>query len=435
MFLSVNLPITFIISIISVRLVAGILSVWHDLAVNKELIQNFYTSLHIMFDMETFFMDCIKTIGVMTGNSLDAVDVVLSEFSINRIKDIQGLTLPYSDALRQKFIQIKENLKNNPQSLSKLAQTKDFISTINEYTTLIAQAVNEIIERSKINKTEVAAIGFHGQTCGHLPPSLAGSSQAYTIQVGNPNLLADLTSLPVIYDFRSDDMLNGGEGAPLAPMHNAHLAASLKAQGITEFAFCNGGNTGNLSIISKTPNGENVVLGWDSGPFNHFPDMLTQKFFKQNYDRNGFYGNQGTIKPELLKILFDTAAQNPQGENYYLLPPPKSSDPAWYRLLDLQGFKPWDILRTAEYLSAYTMFHSLKYVPENITMPKQFLVFGGGWKNPLILNDFQNLMNREALVLPEHQEIFKLISQRLGKNCQVRWSDEYGISGQYMEAR
>ena len=380
-------------------------------------------------------MDSIKTIGVMTGNSLDAVDVVLSEFSGDKIKDIQGLTLPYSNALRKKIMQIKEILKSNPQSLSELAQTKEFISTINEYTTLVAKAVNEVIKRSKINKEESAAIGFHGQTCGHLPPSLAGNSQAYTIQVGNPNLLADQTSLPVIYDFRSDDMLNGGEGAPLAPMHNAHLATSLKAQGINEFAFCNGGNTGNIAIISQKQNGENVVLGWDSGPFNHFPDMLTQKFFKQNYDENGTYGNQGTIKPEILKILFEKAAQTPQGENYYLLPPPKSSDPTWYHLPDLQRFAPLDILRTAEYLSPYAMFHSLQYVPEEVTMPKHFLVFGGGWKNPLILNDFQNLMSGKAVVLPEHQEIFKLISQRLGKNCQVRWSDEYGISGQYMEAR
>lgn len=380
-------------------------------------------------------MDCIKTIGVMTGNSLDAVDVVLSEFSSYKIKDIQGLTLPYSNSLRKKFMQIKEHLKNNPQSLSKLAQTKEFISTINEYTSLVAKAVNEVIKRAKINKTEISAIGFHGQTCGHLPPSLAGPSQAYTIQVGNPNLLADLTELPVIYDFRSDDMLNGGEGAPLAPMHNAHLATSLKARGISEFAFCNGGNTGNIAIISHKGNGENVTLGWDCGPFNHFPDMLTQKFFKQNCDRNGLYGSQGTIKPKILRILFEQAAQTPQGENYYLLPPPKSSDPAWYHLPDLQEFAPLDILRTAEYLSSYAMFHSLQYVPEEVTMPKLFLVFGGGWKNPLIMADFQRLTNEEAFVLPEHQNIFKCINQKLGKNCQVRWSDEYGIDGQYMEAR
>ena len=380
-------------------------------------------------------MEKIKTLGVMTGNSLDAVDVVLSEFSSYKIEDIQGLTLPYSNALRNKFMQIKEILKNNPQSLSKLAQTEEFISTINEYTSLVAQAVNEVIEKAKIDRTEIAAIGFHGQTCGHLPPSLAGSSQAYTIQVGNPNLLADLTGLPVIYDFRSDDMLNGGEGAPLAPMHNAHLATSLKARGISEFAFCNGGNTGNIAIISDKENGENVTLGWDSGPFNHFPDMLTQKFFKQNYDKNGLYGRQGTIKPEILKILFETAAQTPQGENYYLLPPPKSSDPAWYHLPDLQGFNSADVLRTAEYLSTYAMFHSLKYVPEEVTMPKHFLVFGGGWRNPLVLQDFNNLLAEKGVVLAEHQEIFENIRRRIGKSSQVCWSDEYGINGQYMEAR
>ena len=115
--------------------------------------------------------------------------------------------------------------------------------------------------------------------------------------------------------------------------------------------------------------------------------------------------------------------------------PPKSSDPAWYHLPDLQEFAPLDVLRTAEYLSTYAMFHSLQYVPEDIKMPKHFLVFGGGWKNPLVMQDFKNLINSQSLVLPEHQNIFKHIKQRLGKNSQVCWSDEFGINGQYMEAR
>ena len=82
----------------------------------------------------------------------------------------------------------------------------------------------------RCRQREIAAIGFHGQTCDHFPPSAAGGSEPYTLQVGDPRLLADLTGIPVIYDFRSDDLMNGGEGAPLAPLHNRRIARMMQKQ-------------------------------------------------------------------------------------------------------------------------------------------------------------------------------------------------------------
>ena len=152
-------------------------------------------------------------------------------------------------------------------------EEKDFFTDIhNQYISLIAEAINEMLEEYHINKKDIDAIGFHGQTCYHLPPSVAKNVyDVNTLQIGSGQMLSDLTGIPVVFDFRSDDIMNGGEGAPLAPVHNQHLAKDLQQKGIFPVAFCNGGNTGNIAIIY-----EDKVVGWDVGPFNHFVDELVR---------------------------------------------------------------------------------------------------------------------------------------------------------------
>lgn len=89
-------------------------------------------------------------------------------------------------------------------------------SLIDDYTSAVAAAVNNALQTNGIPAASVDAIGFHGQTCAHCPPSVS-AADTYTLQVGNGQMLADLTGIPVIFDFRSDDLMNGGEGAPFAP--------------------------------------------------------------------------------------------------------------------------------------------------------------------------------------------------------------------------
>lgn len=380
-------------------------------------------------------MAIIRTIGIMTGNSLDAVDVVLTEFVSSAIRDIAAHSLDYPDELRQKLLRLRRELKSLSGSLDEYAGSRFFIETVNEYTQLVAQAVNELLAKSDISKSEIAAIGFHGQTCDHFPPSIAGNQPPYTLQVGNPNLLADETGLPVIYDFRSDDLMNGGEGAPLAPQHNAHLSDKLAAGGIFPVAFCNGGNTGNIAVITTDNQGAKTVLGWDVGPFNHLADLLMRTHFNLPFDKDGAYAAPGKIRLELLAELFNKAALNAAGENFYQVKPPKSSDPSWYHLPEISAYPLADVLRTVEYLSVYGFYHTLQYIPASLQMPKYFLVFGGGWKNPLMMQDFTSLLAGTAPVLPEHRQLFAGLQKRLGRGCEVSWSNKYGLDGTYMEAR
>lgn len=383
-------------------------------------------------------MKTIKTIGVMTGNSLDAVDVVLTEFDQETIKDICALTLDYPKSLTTDLLKLRELIKQEKSVIENVADNQFFIDTVNTYSKLVAKAVNDLVLQNNIDKNEVAAIGFHGQTCDHFPPSIAKDEPPYTLQIGNAQLLADLTGIKVIYDFRSDDIMNGGEGAPLAPIHNQHISRDLKSKGLFPVAFCNAGNTGNIAIITEDKNQKPVVMGWDVGPFNHLSDYLMRTYKNKPFDKDGEEAKKGKVNPELLEKLFYNVAINNSGNNFYLQSPPKSSDPSWYRIVDdlkdlTYGFA--DTLRTVEYLSAYTFFHSLSHVPLNLKMPSDFMVFGGGWKNPVAFSDFKNLLSGKGFILEEHQETFAIISSRFKKDCTIDWSDKYGYSGQYMEAR
>lgn len=374
-------------------------------------------------------------IGIMTGNSLDGADVVLTSFENGGMRDIAGYSLPFSETVSENLRRVRRLITEKGADMEAVARDGFFRRTVREYTELAAEAVHELMRRSGRSASDIAAIGFHGQTCDHFPPSIARGEEPYTVQVGDAALLADRTGIPVIYDFRSDDVMNGGEGAPLAPVHNRHVAEDLKARGLFPIAFCNAGNTGNIAVISERAGGP-VVLGWDTGPFNHFPDALMRRHKREACDRDGLYGALGQVTPDLLKIMFDGSAVNSGGENFFLQPPPRSSDPSWYRLPpETEEFRFENVLRTAEYLGAYAFMHALSFVPEDVEMPSTFLLFGGGWKNPLTLQDFKDLLNGRGLMLPEHEDAFAVVRRRFAKQPSVEWSDVFGCSGTYMEAR
>ena len=242
----------------------------------------------------------MKIIGVMTGNSLDAADAVLTEFSEKSIRDIAAETVDFSVGLTNDLLTLRAAVKDRPAA--DFENDAFFRDTLDRYTETVAKAVNAL------DKTDVVAVGFHGQTCDHFPPSVAGGKEPYTLQIFDAQKLADLTGLPVVYDFRSDDVLNGGEGAPLIPAHNAHLSESLPFETV---AFCNAGNTGNIAVMR-----DSSVVGWDVGPFNHFADRLVRENTKSRCDKDGLYGRTGHIDAGYLKTLFDTAAKTADGGYY-----------------------------------------------------------------------------------------------------------------------
>ena len=404
--------------------------------------------------------DYLLAIGVMTGNSLDGVDVVLSKFSRNGdIEDLASYSLKSPDSLKAKLLKLRDvaskcggntTLIENEFNSKSLKDNFTFSDLHSEYIHFVARAVNKLIGIAK-NLDQIDLIGFHGQTCAHFPPSIAKTKDAtrcYTLQLGNGQELANLTGISVVYDFRSDDIMQGGEGAPLAPVHHEHLGKIAEKNGFLPIAFLNAGNTGNITIISKSSkNNSQAVLGFDVGPCNHFADRLTHSEKNLACDTNGDFGKNGQVNLDLLKLLFEKSVTTKDGENFILKSPPKSSDPEWYKVIpelspefkisgETLSFE--DRIRTVEYFSAYLFFHSLSLLKEDIEMPCHFALCGGGWNNLVIRDHFNALLNGDrsvSPVLPEHQKIFDDILRRAKAKMQANLSTYYGFDGTYMEAR
>lgn len=373
-----------------------------------------------------------KIIGVNTGNSLDAADAVLTEFSGNKMTDLADYSMRYPQSLREDFLKIRRKTgqanAHEKISMAELAEWPLFKKAHQTYIRLIARTVKNLLQKAQMKPEDITAIGFHGQTLDHYPPSVAGDDKnVYTLQIGSGQALADLTGIPVIYDFRSDDIMHGGEAAPLAPTHNKNIAHGL---GLTDVVFYNAGNTGNIAVIFG-----DEVIGWDAGPFNDFADKMVFSYThgKECYDKDAKYGLRGSVDEKLLKILFDTAAVTARGTNYLDLLPPKSSDPSWYRLpAELSGDANFETkLCTVEYFAAYAAVYTLKFVPQDMKLPSHFILFGGGWNNTVCRRAFEDLLNGNGIVLPEHKEIFESIIKRF--DAPVHF--EISRLSKFMEAR
>ncbi len=369
-------------------------------------------------------------IGVMTGNSMDAVDVVMTRFGADKMEDVAGLSVPYSAEQKRRIDGLRQKVITQKISAEQLVHDDEFLRIHEEYVGGVAAAVNQLCEKYKIAKSQITAIGFHGKTLDHFPPSVAQKKgeNPYTTQMGSAQRLADLTGIPVINDFRSALIQNGFEGAPLAAPHNARIA---KIEG--DGCYFNAGNTSNLAWVYK----HQAQISWDAGPFNEYVDNFMLRYTGATMDLDGRYGKKGKLLPELLQKLFD------YGRDYYEMQPPKSGDPAYYgtEKIFAEIEKTYgvphrstqlfcDILHTLEYFSGYLAAYAVAQTPERILMTPQFILFGGGWKNPLCSAGFQNVINGKGYVLPEHQNLFAALRKRLGE-CQIK----YSAYGNFMEAR
>lgn len=407
--------------------------------------------------------------GVMTGNSLDTADLVLTKFETDgSLLDLCALSLPFPRALSDALRALRQCVNECGGGMRRAVEVyatrcasspyPSFDALEEGYTKFVADGVAALRRRAETlprwnELGPIDLVGAHGQTCAHVPPSIAKSNDpvsVYTVQIGDGQKLADRTGITVVYDLRSDDIMNGGEGAPLAPLHHKHLAEHSKRLQQFPIAFCNAGNTGNISVISQRNDGRLVSLGWDSGPFNNYPDALMREEANQAFDRDGAVGRSGAVVPELLRLLFKRGVITRDGDNFLLRPPPRSSDPQWYVVLDelggrkpVQGLTPSfaDRLRTAEYFSAYSLFFSLTLLPESIAMPRFFALCGGGWKNPVIREHFAALLRADesqSPLLEEHRGPFAVVRKRIaaaGGSIEMHDTEHFGFDGTAMEAR
>ena len=231
-------------------------------------------------------MPTYRIIGIMTGNSMDAMDMVLTEFQNKKMRDICSFSVPYSPQMQQQTEDLRRLVFNRDKS--EISAMPEFQEWHNLYIRLLAEAVNKMCEQHHLKKAQIDAIGFHGKTLDHNPPSKAKIEHTlpYTLQAGSGQMLADLTGVKVVYDFRSAPLMAGFEGAPLVAPHNAHIALS-EGDGI----YFNGGNTSNFAVI----NGGKTAISSDAGPFNEYTDNFIRTYTADSCDYNGKYGKSGII--------------------------------------------------------------------------------------------------------------------------------------------
>ncbi len=321
----------------------------------------------------------------MSGTSLDGIDAVLVNFSDTTSPLIQTYFCPYDDALRVQLLSLHQP---GHDELNRAA----IIS--NQLSCLYAQAVQDVLKNAGILPQQVVAVGCHGQTIRHCPEI----GKNYTIQLVNGALLAELTQITVVADFRSRDIAAGGQGAPLVPaFHHACFGDSNNHRVIVNIG-------GIANITSLDPH--NAIIGFDCGPGNILMDAWCRRHTAKDFDKNGQWASSGQVIGNLLEKLLS--------DRFFSYQPPKSTgrdlfNLDWLEQKLLGNEAEEDVQATLLQLTVTTIAHSIRnYCSTAI----EVYVCGGGAHNLL-------LMDRLTDALP-------------GKN--VAFTDQLGIAADWVEA-
>ena len=216
-------------------------------------------------------------IGALSGTSMDSIDVSLLKIN-KKIKIINTVSLKMPQdlfVLMSKLSKTKSNLLLKP--------TKDLKKADEKFTVLTVKAIKKLLKKNNVKKNEIKAIGSHGQTIQHFP----FSKKPYSLQIGNPEIIAKLTGITTVGNFRQTNIANGGTGAPLTPsFHEAFFRDDKKNR-----AILNIGGISNVTLLLRNKKS----IGWDTGPGNCLIDQSIRTFTNQKklFDKHGNYGKKG----------------------------------------------------------------------------------------------------------------------------------------------
>ncbi|NVK26162.1 MAG: anhydro-N-acetylmuramic acid kinase [Gammaproteobacteria bacterium] len=297
-------------------------------------------------------------LGVMSGTSLDGIDIALIEINQSQINYVSGEFFPYQTELRQLIEQTCHDDKVSLQSLGEL-QVRLSLS--------YADAINSFLAINQLNPSIIEAIGCHGQTVYHQP----NSDFPFSLQLVDPSLLAAKTNIPAVTDFRSMDIVLGGQGAPLIPAFHQALLGNGRSN--NNKALLNIGGMANVTLFEQ-----DQVFGFDTGPGNVLIDLWVQKYFDLPYDADGKIAREGTVDEELLDVLLS--------EPYFSEPFPKSTGREYFNLTWLEDRIPAttnesNVVSTLTALTAKTVAEALL----NSSKQGELILFGGGSHNKTLL--------------------------------------------------
>ncbi len=292
--------------------------------------------------------EAVWAIGLISGTSMDGVDAALIRTDGKTVLDVgPALMTPYEESFREQF----------RGYLGARIAPAEIIET---FTRLNAEAVLKLIEKSGLSAGDIAVVGFHGQTLFHDAPN------GVTVQVGDGQLLSDLTGIDVVADFRSNDVQSGGEGAPFAPLYHRALAASLEKP----LMVLNLGGVANVTYMD-----EETILAFDTGPASAMIDDWVLEKAGLPFDDGGAIASKGQVQDAVLAALMD----NP----YFAKIPPKSLDRDDFSASPVAGLSLEDGAATLTAFTVKSVAGALEHCPER---PQRWLVTGGGRKNQAIVS-------------------------------------------------
>lgn len=321
-------------------------------------------------------------IGLMSGTSLDGVDAALVDLE-SAPTLLHSEFLPYPAQLRSALLALHIAGSNELDRAARLGV---------EIAGLYADAVTRLLEKSKLQAASVRAIGCHGQTVRHRPAA------GYTLQLGNPALLAERTGISVVADFRSRDIAAGGEGAPLVPAFHAACFRDSKRHRVIV-------NIGGIANLTDLP-ADGPVTGFDTGPGNLLLDAWAREQLGRDFDRDGAFAATGLSIAALLEAMladpwFGRAPPRSTGRDHFNL--------EWLRAFGVVGHKPQDVQATLAGLTARTIADAAKHFCPGF---EEVYLCGGGAHNT-------DLVRRLRQCLPD---------------CRIDSTASLGIAPDWVEA-
>ena len=312
----------------------------------------------------------ITALGLMSGTSCDGIDVsIIQSDGEQKINFLSDFFHPYSTDIKVKM----RNLKDKINNFNDLKKNKNEIIIIEKIITkLHLDSIELILKKKNIKKKEIDIIGFHGQTIYH------NYKEKISKQIGDAKILSNSLGKNIVYNFRENDIKNGGQGAPLTPIYHKLIYNFLKLN--DPAVFVNIGGISNLTFIDE----QKKILSFDSGPGNFLIDKFLQIHSnnKIQFDKDGIYAFKGIANEIILESLLN--------DPYFDLLPPKSLDVNDFNLSSIRGLSVEDAVSTLSELTIRSIFNSIVLSKKKVN---QIILCGGGRKNKYFSSRLKELSN------------------------------------------
>ena len=324
----------------------------------------------------------ILYIGLMSGTSMDAVDAALVDFSSTPPKLIATQRAPLDAGLRTALLALCVPGTNEIERMMELD------ARLGE---IFAETTLALLKKSGVSATDIQAIGSHGQTIRHQP----GGAYPFSLQIGNPALIAERTGITTVADFRRADIAAGGQGAPLVPaFHNVVLRSAEHDRVIVNI-----GGIANITVLPK--DAKQPVTGFDTGPGNVLLDAWAERHLGKRMDEDGCFAASGKLHEKLLHTLLS--------DKYFSLAPPKSTgrehfNIAWLDavLKNYSSVAAQDVQATLCELTAASIAVAIqKHAPAT----KEVLICGGGAHNVHLMQRLRSRLSQCSVESTEKYDI------------------------------